>query len=258
MENKKNTAKKKQEDIALSRALIWFCAAMVVELLLLLLNNIFEKGVFSWPFALDLSNALPIIAVVFALCAAASGVWCWKRSTAKSSLAFLPMVLSVVLLTLAGCAVLIRISLSSLDLLHTLVPAGAVLALVYYLYQREFFFSVCATGTALLGLWLVRKNSGTHDLLVTVYAACGIVLLAAILAFAALLKKSSGTLTIKGQQFTVLPKQTSYLPIFLSCAISVLSLVAGLILDGTIAFYLLFVLLAWLFVLLVYHTVKMM
>ena len=45
---------------------------------------------------------------------------------------------------------------------------------------------------------------------------------------------------------------------FVSCLVGLAALVVGLVLGGAIALYLLFVLLAWLFVLLVYYTVKMM
>ena len=41
-------------------------------------------------------------------------------------------------------------------MLFWLVPAWAALALVYYLYQREFFLSALVSGVGVLGLWFVR------------------------------------------------------------------------------------------------------
>lgn len=263
MENKKNAAKKKQEDIALSRALIWFGAAMVVEFLLLLVNKYyvnFTADRASIDLALALNVVLKWTAPICLVGAVVCGFFAVKKGVAEKAFPFSWVVLSVTLLVIACCAALLILfnAASAMELLYVLVPAGAVLALVYYLYQREFFFCVCGTGIALLGLWLVRQANGAHDLLITLYTVAAVVVLAALLALTLLLKKNQGILTIKGKQFAVLPKQSNYLPILLSCALGVLALVAGLILGVTVAFYLLFVLLAWLFVLLVYHTVKMM
>ena len=45
---------------------------------------------------------------------------------------------------------------SGIRMLFWLVPAWAALALVYYLYQREFFLSALVSGVGVLGLWFVR------------------------------------------------------------------------------------------------------
>lgn len=258
MDKKKKAAIQKQEDQALSRALIWFAGAMVVEFLLLLVNNIFTRGIPSWTFANALANALPYIAAVCLVGAVAAGVWCHKRTKADDALAFLPMVLGVVLLVLSGSTVLLRLSLSALDLLCVLVPAGAVLALVYYLYQKEFFFSVCAMALSMLGLWLVRKNTGLHDGIVGAYVVLAGLLLAALLVLAIWVKKNNGVLAIKSVRMVFNPKHGGLLPVMVSCLLGLAALVAGAVLGSVTAFYLLFVLLAWLLVLLVYYTVKLM
>lgn len=255
---KKAAAIKQQEDTALTRALVWFAAAMVIELLLLLVNNIFTRGIPSWNFANDLANAMPVIAVGCLVCAAAAGFWCRKSSAAKKELAFLPLVLSVVFVVLAGSAVLLRISLSALDLLKVAVPGLGVLALVYYLYQKEFFLSALCSGVTLLGLWVVKRGSTRVPFAAGLCIAAGIVVLAAVLVLAILLKKKNGVLTIRGKRVALFGKQTNYLPVFLSCALGVLALCACLVLGEAAAFYLLFALLAWLLLLLVYYTVKLM
>ncbi len=258
MDKKKKAAIQKQEDQALTRALVWFAGAMVVEFLLLLVNNVFTRGIPSWVFANGLSNALPYIAAVLVIGAVAAGVWCSKRTKAKNELAFLPMVLAVALLELAGSAVVLRISVSAMDLLCVLVPAGAVLALVYYLYQKEFFFSVCAMGLSMLGLWLVRKNSGLHTVIVTAYAVLAAVLLVALLVLALRTRKNNNVFQFKAVRFVFNPKHGGLVPVMVSCLLGIAALVAGLVLGSVVAFYLLFALLAWLLVLLVYYTVKLM
>lgn len=262
MENSKRADRKKQEDIALTRALLWFAAAMVVEFLLLLVNKYyinFTADSASIRLALAMGTVLKVTTALGLLGAVACGVWSWKRMKKDGELPFLCVVLTAVLLAVGVCSGLIVLFYRpAVQLLYIMVPAGAVLALVYYLYQKEFFFSACGVGVGLLGLWLVRKNIGTHDLLVNLYAVVAVLVLLAIILLTLKLKKSAGVLNIKDKQYAVLPKRSNFLLVVLSCVVSLATLLAGLFLGGTAAFYLLFVLVAWLFVLLVYYTVKMM
>lgn len=262
MENSKRADRKKQEDIALTRALIWFAAAMVLEFLLLLVNKYyvnFTADSLSIRLALAMETVLKITAAAGLIGAAISGVRGWKRMSADGALPFMSIVVTAFLLAVGLSSVLIVLFYRpAVQLLYLLVPAGAVLALVYYLYQKEFFFSACGVGIGMLGLWLVRKNIGTHDLLVGLYAVAGAIVLLAILLLALKLKKNHGVLDMGGKKYEALPKQSNFMLIVLSCVVSLLALVAGLLLGGAVAFYLLFVLLGWLFVLLVYYTVKMM
>ena len=258
MDKKKKAAIQKQEDQALTRALVWFAGAMVVEFLLLLVNNVFTRGVPSWSFANALCNFLPILAVVFLAGAVGAGVWCWKGTKAKQELAFMPMVLAVVLLTLCGCALVLGISISAMELLCVLVPAGAVLALVYYLYQKEFFTSVCAVAVSMLGLWLVRKNTGLHDVIVTAYVVLAALALIALLVLVLKAGKNGGVLKLGAVRLVFNPKNGGLTPAVISGLAGLVAVVAGLILGSVAAFYLLFALLGWLLVLLVYYTVKLM
>lgn len=262
MENRKRADRKKQEDIALTRALIWFAAAMVLEFLLLLVNKYyvnFTAASASIALALAMGTVLKVTSVVGLIGAVISGVRSWKRMGAEGELPFMGLVITTTLLAIGvSSAMIVFFYRAAVQLLYMLVPAGAVLALVYYLYQKEFFFSACGVGIGMLGLWLVRKNIGTHDLVVNLYMVAGAVLLVAILLLVLKMKKNQGVLVVGDRQYEILPKQSNFMLIVLSCVVSLLALLAGLLLGGTVAFYLLFVLLGWLFVLLVYYTVKMM
>lgn len=262
MEKANRADRKKQEDIALTRALTWFGAAMVLEFLLLLVNKYyinFTADTQSIQLAVALETVFKVLAVVGVLAAVACGVWCWKRAKATGKLPFTWVVLTGLLLAVGVSSALIVVFYrAAVDMLYILVPAGAVLALVYYLYQKEFFFSACGVGVGLFGLWLARRSGGGHSLLVGLYAVVGVVILAAIILLALKLKGTKGQLTVGGKQYAVLPAKSSFALIIASCAASLAVLVAGLLLGNTVAFYLMFVLLAWLFVLLVYYTVKMM
>ena len=262
MENSKRAERKKQEDLALTRALIWFAAAMVVEFLLLLVNKFyinFTADTAAIQLAIALKPVLKVTAVLGLLGAVLCGLRGWKQAKATRQLPFLCLVLTTALLSVGfGSALIVIFNRAAVQLLYVLVPAGAVLALVYYLYQKDFFFSACGMGVGLLGLWLVRKSDGAHDLVVMLYAIAGALVLLTMILLALKLKKTGGVLLLKETQLAVLPKQSDILSLILSCVASLLALLAGGVLGATAAFYLMFVLVAWLFVLLVYYTVKMM
>lgn len=262
MENNKRADKKKQEDIALSRALVWFAAAMVVELLLLLVNKYyinFTADSLSIRLALALGTVLKVTTILGLLAAGICGVWSWKQTKKTGVLPFLYVVLTAVLLVVGiSSGLIVLFYRAAVQLLYIMVPASAVLVLVYYLYQKEFFFSACGVSASLLGLWLVRKNIGTHDVIVNLYLVVSALILLSMILLIFKMKQDDGVLEIKDKRYEVLPKQSNFLLIILSCVVSLAALVAGWLLGGTVAFYLLFVLIAWLFVLLVYYTVKMM
>ena len=56
----------------------------------------------------------------------------------------------------------------------------------------------------------------------------------------------------------MLPAEAGYALMFVSCAVSLAAIAAAIVLGGAVSYYLLFAMVAWLFALLVYYTVKMM
>ncbi|MBO5917288.1 MAG: hypothetical protein J6Q14_00790 [Oscillospiraceae bacterium] len=260
MNERKKAAQRQQEDIALNRAMLWFGAAMVLELLLLLVNKYFVNFPMDMVgVALVLEKVLIAAAVLGVLGGAACAVLAWKKLGAGQASPFRTVLCAVWLLALGiSAGLVVRFGQSAMQVLYVLVPAGAVLALVYYLYQKEFFFSACGIGVGLLGLWLVRKNSGRHDVLVSLYMILGVLFLLGLVLLMFKLKKADGVLTVKGRALALLTKQSNFLLVVVSSLVSLAAMIAGLLLGGTAAFYLLFVLLAWLFLLLVYYTVRLM
>lgn len=133
-----------------------------------------------------------------------------------------------------------------------MVPAWAALALVYYLYQREFFFSAVISGLGLLGLWFVRHASplGLYTILVVV-----VLVLLTLGLF--LLKKKDGLFQLGKGKARLLPAEANYSLIFLSFVVSLVVIALAAFVGGSMAYYLLYAMVAWLFALLVYYTVKM-
>jgi len=262
MENSKREERRKQEDAALNRALLWFAAAVVLEFLLLLVNKYyinFTTAPESINLAMAFHTGLVVAAVAALLGAAGCAYWGWKRTQKEGKVPFLPVLVGISLLCMGISAILIRLFYAAaVHLLYLLVPAGAVVALVYYLYQREFFLSVCGMAVGLLGLWLVRKNAGNYTGVVTLYVALAAILLVVGVVFLFRLKNNGGELVVGGKRLRVLSNRANYVPVLLSWLVGLIAMAVGFLLGGTVAYYLLFVMMAWLFVLLVYYTVKLM
>ena len=103
------------------------------------------------------------------------------------------------------------------------------------------------------GQWFVRHAGAAS--LYTIVAVAAIVLLAAAMFW---MKSHQGRLIVKEGIKRVLPSDAGYGLMFASCVVSLAAIAAAVVLGGAVSYYLLFAMVAWLFALLVYYTVKMM
>ena len=71
------------------------------------------------------------------------------------------------------------------------------------------------------------------------------------------MKKSDGVLPGK-EPIQFLPKKTNYAVLLVTCLASLAAVVVAMLAGDTVAYYLVFVMIAWLFALFVYYTVKLM
>lgn len=256
MDKKQKEVQRRQEDAALNRALVWVGAAIVLELLLLLVNKYYVNVSMteaSANLAIAIRTGLKAVRIISLAGFAACGVWTWL-SGKKQNKSMVPAV------CLMGCAALCfcaHIALvyggSGLRMLFLLVPAWAALALVYYLYQREFFICAAVAGMAVVALWLIRYR-GMSALTLYLYLAVMAVVLAVCVMFVLKARKVQGDEAEK----QLLPEETNYAVIFTAIVVSVAVVALGLVLGSTLAYYLVYGLVACLFGLLVYYTVKMM
>ena len=143
----------KQEDVVLNKVLWWIVGAVVLEVLLLLLNKVYANyTVEQIELAKSLRDVFSVLMIALPICFVVLLIW---AVAARKSGKFtrLSSVLAGVMLALAVCAVVIRVfDESGIRLLYVAVPAVAVLALIYYLYQREFFFAAVLSALGLLGV----------------------------------------------------------------------------------------------------------
>jgi hypothetical protein len=144
---------------------------------------------------------------------------------------------------------------AALRWLTVLVPAVAVLAMVYYLFQRDFFCITLICAGGILSLQLYRRLFMTHPTMIRCGYALAFLLLAAALAVALLLRYKDGFLP---KLAAFLPQDTTYPLLYITCGVNAVVLAVALIFGGTVPYYLLFVLVGWLFAMAVYYVVKLM
>lgn len=255
-QNERET-RRREEDAALNRGLAWIGVGIVLELLLLLVRryylNVYTTAE-SVNIALAFHSGLKVCRVIGLAGAVVCIVWAWLSWNKGSRSAF-PGSLCVL------CAVLAFISHvtmvfrdSGVRMLLMLVPACAGLALAFYLYQREFFWSGVFTGMGVVALWMIRhRGPGTVNVyLAVLYAVLGCALIVLIA------NRQGKTLKVGTLELRLLPRGAAWQPIGITVIANALAVLAALMSNITVAYYLIYVLAAWLFGLLVYYTVKML
>ena len=180
----------------------------------------------------------------------------WLAARKSGKLVKLTGVLALAALILAACAVVVRIfDVSGVKFLYIAVPVVAVLALIYYLYQREFFVSAVFCALGLLGIKLLPRVRGA-SLVGYAYAVALAVLLVAAVVLFRMMQKSQGKLTVKGAPVQVFPKGANYALLYVTCALVAVVAIAAVMMGALTLLY--GVLVAWLLILAVYYTVRLM
>ena len=255
MDKKQREERRHQEDIALQRGLLWVVGAIVLEALLVLVNRFyinFHLTDSEMQTFLIFDQVLRVVRIAAPVAVVLAILWtAWQLKQGKKFA--LQLVVTIALAAVGLCAhVTVKFQASGMSMLFWLVIAWAVLAMVYYINQREFFLGASACGMSVLGLWFVRYGAAARLEALLLLAA-----VAAVGAVALLMKKSDGVLPgSKSVQF--LPAKTSYTVLLASCLASLVAMVVALLAGGTVAYYLVYVMIAWLFALFVYYTVKLM
>lgn len=255
MNKNQREEQRRQEDQALMRGMLWVAGAIVLEGLLFLLNRYafnYNTTMESVLLAEKLRVVLKAMRAV-GLAAFAVGAVCAVMQVKKKSNALYVGVLSLVGLILAVCGHVCSVYHDGgVRMLYLLVPVLGALGLCYYIFPRDFFLCALPAVLAALGLWFVRIG-GVGGEVIAVMLICVAVLIAVLK-----LKKSDGMLTLAGQSWRFIPEKTNYTVPLASAVIAVAVQAAAAVAGGTIAYYLIFAMSAWLFALLVYYTVKML
>ena len=254
MDKNQREVRLRQEDADLNRGLLWVVGAVLLECLLMVVNrwyiNFYPAEIGVAEAILNVMRVLRLGGGVVGILALVWAALCFHRG----GKAGWPAVAGLVLLALAVCShVTLSYEKNGVRMLFMLVPAWAALALVYYLYQPECFLAVTAGGFGAVGLWFVRFGGMTVDVALCLVGA----VLVALVTLG--LKKSDGALMrAGGKKVQWAPQGISYALVLASCVLGVLVVVAVAALGSNVAYYLMFAMVAWLFALVVYYTVKMM
>lgn len=254
MDKKQREERRRQEDIALQRGLLWVAGAIALEALLVLVNRFYinfrltDLGVRVY---VGLDKWLRIGRNVTLAAAALLLLWtAWRLMKGKQFGRLL-----IVSIALSAVTVCIHVSVKfqgpGVTMLFWLAAAWAVLALIYYIYQREFFLAAAACGMSVLGLWFARYGAAGRvesGLLTAAIAVVGVTAL--------WLKKNDGVIPAV-QPIRFLPKKTNYTVLLVTCLAGLVAMGAGLAVES-LAYYLIYAMAAWMFALFVYYTVKLM
>lgn len=250
--------RRKQENAQLNKLLLWFAAAFGFEVIALFVKrfliNYNQSSLTEIRLALALSKILMVLQFVAPVLLAAAVVWAvcaYKKEKPWK----LPLILAGVFAGLSVLAIGVYQSRTTgMTFVSALPLVIAVLAFVYFLYQREFFFSTVLCGMGVFALWFYRRAFAGRA---AVVIALFVVLLVVLACAAVLLRKLSGN---GGMWKTrrILPDKTDYRPAYLSIGLTALALLAALVGGATVAYYAIYVLIIWLFCMVVYYTVRMM
>lgn len=246
----------REEDVILTKVLWWILGAVVLETLLLLLNKVYVNFTTEQVYiAVGLQSMFKVLAVALPICFVLLLVWSLLFWRAGRSVR-LPGVLTGISLVLAVCAVVIHYFYDKgISFLYIAVPAAAVLALIYYLYQREFFFSAVLGALGLLGVKVAAEAAGNRLVGYGYLAGLAVIVVAALVWFR-LLQTRKGMWKFRNGSKEILTKSANYAMLYVTCLLVAAVVIAAVLLGALALLY--GVLVAWLLILAVYYTVRLM
>ena len=243
-----------QEDAAFNKMLLWLLGAVVVELLLLLVREAYLNFIAGTAVAIALLEFFHIFSLLGAALTVAAVVWA-VLSYRKGKPVLVPCICIAVFANLWALSVLsYYLYDTGINIMILLPAAAAGLIVVYFLYQRVFFLNALMTAGGLMALWLHRQYFTWHPTMIRLFFVVGFVLLAAALVAVILLRRGNGKLG----SLRVMPPDTNYLMTWITCGVTALAMALTLALGAAVGFYLLFALVAWVFIQAVFYTVQLM
>lgn len=253
-DKEKRHDRQRAEDAVFNRMLLCLLGVIIAEAVILLVKRFYidvTGSELSMSVAVALANVFSVFIYAGLILTVLGVVWCVCRYKKNQ-----PIRLPVVCTVVVACLWIITVFAYcfydvGVKLLVALPFAAAVLILIYFLYQRAFFVSTVLTGFGMVGLWCLRQSYGT---LVKAGFVAGWIVLAAVAVLAWLLKKNGGKLG----KLKLVSDPKSYMSCWITCAVVFAATLVGFVLGAGVAYYLLYVLVAWLFCMAVYFTVKMM
>lgn len=249
--------KEQQENQAFQHMLLWLAAAAIVEVVVLLLNRFYlNMRVSELPIALTLHRMLAWFLPVGIVLFAAFLFWGIRVRRKHPNKTGIGQILGAAIFLCVGvCGFLMRrFGEGSGTVLLAIVPGLAVLMMIYYLYHKEFFGCGIVGALGILGLWIVRNGGSVYR----GYLIFTLIVMIAGMALALVLKRGDGALTVGDRRIALLLPDAAYMTFFVTCILTAVLLLIPLFVGAAAAYYSIWILAAWLFILAVYFTAKLM
>lgn len=248
--------RQQEERVILHRCLALLAVLAVAEVYFLVCYRFFVNGTMqslvAWA---DIIGVVNWAALGVALFGVILGFVC--RSKPIGKLGFYLDLLG--LLVFFGGSLMLSIYPMGTTVACVAMPLFALAGLVYYLYQREFFYAGLGVGLAVVGMWLARKAvgsaswSGKYMVVEIVF----LVVIAVLLVLAVMIGRNGGKWKKGEQARQVFSGSTNYAMVYGSLVAAAAAILVGMFAPAA-ALYLMWIGIAWLFVLAVYYTVHMM
>lgn len=255
-----NKSEMNRRDYVTNKVLLVFTLALVGVLSLMFIYRLLNYGsTFMMGYTiLRVSGILSVPGMALGIV-----LWLYERRTGKNT-EFKMIKGANILFFFLACGVCVAFILkfdyiTAIKVLYVLIPASAVIYLIFYVYQPEFFIITLVSCVGGIGLWAMhRAMSG-------LYAAYAPVIFALIVLFSigasALtfgLMRNKGLLKIGKKSYEVFERNSRSSYVYLASAVSTLFSAAALICGATTAYYLMFGIFGYLFIMGIYFTVKLM
>lgn len=251
-------AKAKAEEQTLNRVLCWMAGGAVLEFLLLILKRYYinyTAGQIGLRVALG--TAVKVVAVLALVGAVAAGMlWNNGRKAGQSKPWAEASGLFLAGMSLS-CFVTWGFSSAGLRLMTLVIPAIVVLGMIYFLYQHEFFLLTTGSCLGLLGIWICsRSNGGSYSLVGYGYCLAAVAVLLAVALLCRKAEGGKGLVEWKGKSYKLLSGKSGAPLIYVGSALTVAVLAGAMF--GAPSGILYAAQVAWLLIMAVYHTIKLM
>jgi hypothetical protein len=253
-------SKRREDDLFTYRVLITFAILGISLVALSKISSILEST--QHP-AVSIAGRAQTFFVVFVALAVIFAILAIMNHAKKNA--------SSVYTHISGCAwVLGGISLyirmwalnkavEGITALYILLPCLALAYLLYYIYQKECFRLIELITGECVGFWLLKRvfqsRTGTK---LELFALIGMAL-AGVVIFGLLLltKRKKGTLQLGSYKIQILPAQAAYPPLWIAIAILPIGLILVWFLGSLFALLSMLILIAYLFIMLIYYTIHL-
>lgn len=269
MDEREKQLLRKQEDIRFVQGCVFVTLALILEFFLFQVKDKYYAltGTLDQAFFLEdmfhmgrwVGLGIFVLGLVYIL---------YSFVTGKGDVFYPFATTAVGFVLMASCFGISIYGAKGVGVLLFLVPAWAGLAVIFCLYQVEFFISGYFTSLGGVTLWLCGQvDFDTMELSdpkrIVYYLSLGTSLVLILIGFFLVNKAygNGGSIRILRQELTLISdmKDSSSLWLLgLSAIMSFLTIAVAVTFGFQVIYYCTMALLAWLFILLIYYTVKMM